>query len=157
MMTLVLVNLTKLEKFWQDFEEKTLVLVNPTELEIFWQDLFAQKSLPFGYSYSAEVQILQKISSFCKSYDSRNSLTRFVHIISTKAVLQLNWSHFTVVEIRWFLFVERLPDALAERLLAVSRPYMVKRVEKVKTDMTISKYFYAIISLFLETFSIFIL
>ena len=29
----------------------------------------------------------------------------------TKALLQPNWSHLTVVEIGWFLFVERLPDA----------------------------------------------
>ena len=41
------------------------------------------------------------------------------------AAQQPNWSHFTVVEIRWFLFVERLADASAERLSTVSSPYMV--------------------------------
>ena len=42
--TLVLVNPTVVEIFWQDFAAKALVLVNPTELEVFWQD-FAAKAL----------------------------------------------------------------------------------------------------------------
>ena len=42
-----------------------------------------------------------------------------------KAVLQPNWSHFTVVEIKWFLFVKIMPDALSERLLTVMSPYII--------------------------------
>ena len=38
------------------------------------------------------------------------------------------WCHFTVVNIRWFLFVERLPDTSAERLSTVSSPYMLIQI-----------------------------
>jgi hypothetical protein len=58
----------------------------------------------------------------------------------TKAVLQTNWSQFTVVEIRWFLFVEKLPDALAERLSTVSSPFMVTKEDDKVTILLFHPY-----------------
>jgi hypothetical protein len=116
-------------------------LVIPTELEIFCRKSpsfghsyrtrniltrFCCKSPSFGHSYRT-INILtrscRKSPSFCHSYRTRNILTRFVHIIQKQ-----NWSHFTVVEIGWFLFVERLPDDSAERLSTVSSPFMVRKI-----------------------------
>ena len=48
-----------------------------------------------------------------------------LHTKTLESAQQSDWYHFTVIEIRWFLFAERLADASAERLSTMSSPYMV--------------------------------
>ena len=67
---------------------------------------FLCKGLSFGKFYSFYQDFCAKALVLVNP-SRRNSLTRFVHIIhDTKAVLLPNWSHFTVVEIRYYFLLK---------------------------------------------------
>ena len=85
------------------------LFVFPTVLEIFYQD----------YLYRiASLLVIPKVLEIFYQDIYRKAIVLYKNCPPAHLP---NWSHFTVVEIRWFLFVERLADASAERLSTVSR------------------------------------
>jgi hypothetical protein len=65
-----------------------------------------------------------------------------LHTKALESAQQPDWYHFTVIEIRWFLFAERLADASAERLSTVSSPYMVFSTTLYKFFISPVKYLF---------------